>query len=295
MIGVVPTTSKSFEVEGDFESKDLKEGKLYYDKSDGRLYFYSTTETRSNPNTGYFPVWDGKKKYKSKFSNEKYFEKDALKLDLQTLSNSVNGTVAQDILYRQRRCTNDEILAPSLSDGDNMFTQCIKGVINKLQVTMVDLIDMGTPKLSEKIITSYYSALTKITFMRMDKWFIWLDQILHIGYEMEVFKDDKKLLSYSYPEDIFDTGIVKYSKIIETNDDSFKKIVKILMIMENITKDSLRSDNVDDYTINNMMTTLSGNKPLSSQLFSRFIRMAKLTYIIRMLDKDKNILFEFKE
>lgn len=295
MIGVVPTTNKSFEVEGDFESKDLKEGKLYYDKLDGRLYFYSTTETRSNPNTGYFPVWDGKKKYKSKFSNEKYFEKDALKLDLQTLSNSVNGTVAQDILYRQRRCTNDEILTPSLSDGDNMFTQCIKGVINKLQVTMVDLIDMGTPKLSEKIITSYYSALTKITFMRMDKWFIWLDQILHIGYEMEVFKDDKKLLYYSYPENVFDTGIVKYDKIIETNDDSFKKIVKILMIMENITKDSLRSDNVDDYTINNMMTTLSGNKPLSSQLFSRFIRMAKLTYTIRMLDKDKNVLFEFKE
>lgn len=295
MIGVVPTTSKSFEVIGDLNSKDLIEGKLYYDQSDNRLYYYSTVETRSNPNTGYFPVWDGKNKYKSKFSNEKYFDKDALKFDLKTLSDTVDATTAQDILYRQRRCTNDEMLAPVLSDGDNMFTQCIKGVINELKITMVDLIDMGTPKLSEKIITSCYSALTKITFMRMDKWFIWLDQILHIGYELEVFRDDKKLLSYTYPENVFDTGIVKYNKVIDTDDDPFKKIVKIIMIMENITKDNLRSDDVDDYTINNMMTTLSGNKSLSSQLFSRFIRMAKLSYTIRMLDKDKKVLFEFKE
>lgn len=294
MIGIVPTTTASFEVFGDFNSNDLKEGKLYYDPSDGRLYFYSTTETRSNPNTGYFPVWNGKTKYKTQFSNKKYFEKDAIKMDIQSMSNSVNKQIADDILYRQRRSVNDEILSPQLSDGDNMFTQCIKGVINAKKITMVDLIDMGHPKVDQKIITSYYSALTKITFMRIDKFFIWLDCILHVGYELEVFNGDRKLLSYSYPKEEFDTGIVKYDQIIKTKDDSFKKIVKIIMIMENITKDSLRSDSVDDYTINNMITTLSGDKPLSAQLFSRFIRMANLSYTIKMMDKDQ-IIFEYKE
>lgn len=293
MIGIVPTTTASFEVFGDFNSSELKEGKLYYDPKDGRLYFYSLNETRSNPATGYFPVWNGKNKFITQFSNKKYFEKDAIKMDIQTLSNNVSKQVAEDILYRQRRSVNDEILNPQLSDGDNMFTQCIKGVINAKKITMVDLIDMGS-KIDQKIITSYYSALTKITFMRIDKFFIWIDSILHVGYELEVCKDDKKLISYSYPSNIFDTGIVKYNQIVNTKDDSFKKIVKIIMVMENITKDSLRSDSVDDYTINNMMTTLSGNKPLSAQLFSRFIRMANLSYTIKMIDNDK-VIFEYKE
>ena len=36
--------------------------------------------------------------------------------------------------------------------------------------------------------------------------------------------------------------------------------------MENLTKEKLKSEEVDDYTINNMMTTISGNKSLSAQL-----------------------------
>lgn len=294
MIGVVPTSTKSFEVFGDFNSKNLVETKLYYDPKDQRLYFYSLTETRSNPNTGYFPVWNGNTIFSSKFSNKKYFDKDAIKMDIASLSNNVNEKIAKNIVYQQRKSDNSDILDPQLSDGDNAFTQCIKSVISKLNITMVDLIDMGYPKLDQKIITSYYLALTKITLMRTDKWFIWLDNILHMGFIVKVFKSDKLLISYTYPKNVFNTGIVKYDNIINTKDDPFKKIIKIIMIMENLTKEKLKSEEVDDYTINNMMTTISGNKSLSAQLFSRFIRMAKLSYTIEMYDKDK-MIFEYRE
>lgn len=130
--------------------------------------------------------------------------------------------------------------------------------------------------------------------MRLDKWNIWINVILHVNYVIEVTKGTKKLLSYEFPKDRFDTGIVKYDNIVSSDDDPFKKIIKILMIMENINKNSLRSDDVDDYTINNMITTLNGKKSLSAQLFSRFIRMAELSYTIRIYDKDQ-LIFEYHE
>ena len=59
MVGIIPSSNKTFEIYGDFNSSNLVEGKLYYHPSDKRLYFYSLKEKRSNPNTGFFPVWDG--------------------------------------------------------------------------------------------------------------------------------------------------------------------------------------------------------------------------------------------
>lgn len=294
MIAIIPSSNRTFEVYGDFESKNLIEGKLYYDKSDNRVYYYSTIENRSNPKTGYFPVWDGKNTYVSSFSNIKYFDKDATKLDISTMCSTINKDVADQVIYMQRRSDNNEILRPELCDGDNMFTQCIKGIINAKELTMIDLVDMSSPRLQEKVIENYYNALVKITFMRLDKWNIWINVILHVNYIIDIFKNDKKLLSYNYRKNEFDTGIVKYDNIISTNDDSFKKIIKILMIMENINKNSLKSEDVDDYTINNMMTTMNSNKPLSAQIFSRFIRMAGLSYNIRIYDNDK-IIFEYNE
>lgn len=294
MIGIIPSSNKTFEVFGDFKSNDLVEGKLYYHPDTKKLYFYSKIETRSNPKTGYFPVWDGNSIYSSSFSKDKYFDKDVIKVDIDSLCSTINKDVADNILYNQRRSDNNEVLRPQLSDGDNMFTQCVKGIINMKDLTMIDLVDMSAPKLTEKVIENYYSALTKITFMRLDKWNIWINVILHVKYTIEVSKGDKKLLTYEYPKDKFNTGIVKYDNIIASEDDPFKKIIKILMVMENINKDSLRSQEVDDYTINNMLTTLNGKKSLSAQLFSRFIRMASLSYIIKIYDKDK-IIFEYKE
>lgn len=294
MVGIIPSSNKTFEIFGDFSSKDLVEGKLYYHPKTKKLYYYSKSETRSNPKTGYFPVWDGKLIYSSNHSKDKYFDKDAVQTDLESMCSSINKEVAEEVLYKQRRSDNNEILRPQLSDGDNMFTQCIKGVINHKELTMVDLVDMSSPKLDQKVIENYYSALTKITFMRLDKWNIWINVILHVNYVIEVNKGTKKLLSYEFPKDKFDTGIVKYDNIVSSDDDPFKKIIKILMIMENINKNSLRSDDVDDYTINNMITTLNGKKSLSAQLFSRFIRMAELSYTIRIYDKDQ-LIFEYHE
>lgn len=294
MIGIIPSNNKTFEIYGDFNSDNLIEGKLYYHPKTGRLFLYSKTETRANPNTGYFPVWDGSQTYISNFAIEKYLDTDATKIDIATMCASINKDVADQILYKQRRSENNQILKPQLSDGDNMFTQCIKGVINAKEITMIDLIDMAAPKLSEKIVENYYAALVRITFMRLDKWNIWTDDILHINYVIEVKKEDKKLLTYRYPKNEFDTGVVKYDAIINSDDDPFKKIIKIVMIMENITKNNLKSDDVDDYTINNMMTTLNGKKSLSAQLFSRFIRMANLSYTITIYDGDKQI-FEYYE
>lgn len=294
MIGIIPSSNKTFEIYGDFKEKDRVEGKLYYDPNTKKLYFYSLVETRSNPRTGYFPVWDGKNVYSSSFSKDKYFDKDAVRIDINSMCSTISKEVADEVLYKQRRSDNDEILKPQLSDGDNMFTQCIKGVINAKELTMVDLVDMSSPKLQQKVIENYYSALTKITFMRLDKWNIWINVILHVSYSIEVNKGSKRLLTYQYPGDTFDTGIVKYDNIVASEDDPFKKIIKILMVMENINKNSLRSEEVDDYTINNMLTTLNGKKALSAQLFSRFIRMANLSYTIKIYDNDTQI-FEYKE
>jgi len=294
MIGIIPSNNKTFEVHGSFNTDNPIEGKLYYHPETERLYFYSKKENRANPRTGYFPVWDGKNTYTSNFAIEKYFNKDVTKTDIASMCSRISKDVAKEVLYKQRRSENNEILKPQLADGDNMFTQCIKGVINVKQITMVDLIDMASPLLSPKAIENYYAALIRITFMRLDKWNIWVDDILHLSYKVEVYRDGKKLLTYQYPKNEFDTGIVKYDSIINTQDDPFKKIIKILMIMENITKNSLRSDEIDDYTINNMMTTLNGKKSLSAQLFSRFIRMAKLSYTVTIYDNGKEI-FEYQE
>jgi hypothetical protein len=293
MIGIIPSNNKTFEVCGDFNTDNPIEGKLYYEPNTERLFFYSKIENRANPRTGYFPVWNGTETFISNFAITKYFS-DVTKIDIDTMCASINKDVANEVLYKQRRSENNEILKPQLSDGDNMFTQCIKGVINAKEITMIDLVDMTSPKLSQKMVENYYAALVRITFMRLDKWNIWTDVILHINYVITVKNGDRKLVTYHHPKNEFDTGIVKYDSIINTNDDPFKKIVKILMVMENITKNSLKSDEVDDYTINNMMTTLNGKKALSAQIFSRFIRMADLSYTITIYDGEKEI-FEYYE
>jgi len=292
LIGVIPSTNKTYEVEGYFDSDNLVEGKLYI-SPDNRLYVYSLTETRSSPKYSYFPIWDGSKKYTTPFSNTKYLA-DVTLTDVTLMCSKIDKQIADSVLYQQRRCDNDDILEPLFTDGDNMFTQCVKGVLNAKKYTLIDLVDMSTPKLSEKAIWNYYTALTKISFMRLDKWNIWVDNILHVNYNVIVTKDSRKLLSFHYPKNTFDTGIVKYDNIIDTKDDPFKKIIKILMVMENINKNDLRSKEIDDYTINNMLTILNSSRSLSAQLFSRFIRMAGLSYEVNVFEKD-NLIFEYKE
>lgn len=295
MIGVIPAASKTYEVFGDLNCDNPIEGKIYYDNKTNRLYYYSKTEKRSNPRTGYFPIWDGASTYTSQFSNEKFFDKDVKLLSVDAISNTLNKDIAKDIRYRQRRALNDEILKPQIQDDDNSFTQCVKGLISKMDITIVDLIDMASPTLNEKQVNSYYSALNKIAFMRLEKWQVWMGIIFKLKYDIIVYKKNKKILTYKFPEDKFETGIVNYNNIINKKDDCLKKCVKILMVMENITKASMKSDSVDDYTINNMMTTLNSDKPLSAQLFSRFIRMTHLEYRIKIYNQDGKMIFQYKE
>lgn len=295
MIGMIPSASSTYEVIGDFTSSDLIEGKVYYHPETKRLYFYSTTKKRSNPDTGYFPIWNGKDIFESKFSNEKYFDKDVVKPSIKKFSDNINKNVAEDVLYRQRLLENSKKLNPMINDEDNMFTQLVKGAINKLDITMVDLLDAAKGKMDQKMIENYYSSLVKVTMMRLDKFHVWMDVLLKLHYDITVYNDEKQLLKYSWPKDKFNTGIVKYTNIMRPNDDPYKKIVKILMVMENISKTSLRGDEVDDYTINNMMTTLNGNKPLSAQIFCRFIRMAKLSFDIELFDNEGKKIFEYRE
>lgn len=295
MIGIIPSISQTFEVYDDFNAKSPVAGKLYVDPRDGRVYMYSTTETRASPATGYFPVWDGSKCYISQFANSKYLDKDVIRTGIDDMSSKIDKSTADQVLYLQRRSDNAELLKPQITDGDNMFTQCIKGVICAMDLTMVDLVDMSSPKLSEKAIENYYSALTKITFMRLDKWNVWVNVILHIRYTVRVYRGDTQLVSFEYPHNKFTPDTERYQKIIKSSDDPLKKIIKILMDMENITKSTLKGDDIDDYTINNMLTTLSGTKPLSAQLFSRFIRMASLTYSVDIFDNTEKLIFKYKE
>jgi hypothetical protein len=142
----------------------------------------------------------------------------------------------------------------------------------------------------ENIMKNYLSALTKISFMRMARWEIWMACIFHFHYTITVRSHIKNLLVYKWPENEFDC---KYDHLYHKSDDQLKKIVKILIALEDITKSSLRSPEVDDYTVNNLYTILSSNKPLSAQLFSRFIRIAKLGYNIDVYDKNDRLVLSY--
>lgn len=295
MIGIVPSSYNTYEVYGDFDSNDLVEGKLYYNQSDKRLYYYSKTLTRSNPQTGYFPIWNGSKIYESKNSNCKYFDKDAVTPDVNNLGKMINGDAAKTILYRQRLSDNIKQLKPQIVDEDNMFTQIVKGIICEMDITKVDLLELSGGVISDRIIESYYSSLMKVTMMRMDKFHLWMGSILKCHYTISVYRNKKNLLKYEWPKDNFDTGIVKFDTITSTADDPLKKIIKIIMIMNNIEKTTLKSDDVDDYTINNMMTIIHSNKSLSAQIFCRFMRMAKLSFVINVYDINNKHIFTYSE
>lgn len=294
MIGIIPSKTKTFEVMGDFTSVNPKEGKLYYDQTDGRLYIYSTTQTRSNPDNGFFPIWNGKIKYISNFSVEKYVDKDVVKLDLGAMSQTINKDVANKVIYERKRADSTDLLKPTISDEDNAFTQCIKGTICAKNVTMVDLVDMCTANFNSHVIENYYQALNKISFMRLDKWYIWVDKILHINYYVEITKDGKPVIGYYYPKNRFQYTTPNMRSILMSEDDPFKKMIKMVMLKENIDKSDLKNDEVDDYTINNMMTTLNTKKALSAHLFSRFIQLSNLSYSIKIYDMNK-LVFEYRE
>ena len=295
MIGILPSHDKTFEVIDNIKIDNPIEGKLYYNENDKRLYYYSTTITRPGPETGYLPIWNGNKTYTNENVKYKTLD-DVIGLSLKDMSNNISKDIAEDIIYRRRLVDNASTLSPVIDDNDNVFTQCIKSIICSMNITMVDLADMCYPKLNENMLKNYYSSLTKISFMRLDKWYIWINVILHLSYDVIIFKKKKEILRYSYPVNRFKfDDMNKYKDIIKSKDDSFKKIIKILMVKESIDKNNLKEDSPDDYMVNNLMTTLYDDKKnISGQLFSRFMNMTNLHYHINLYDRYKKPVFSFK-
>ena len=130
MLGTIPSLSRTYEVMGKLDSNNLIVGKIYYDDTDGRLYMYSPDDTRSNPNNGYFPIWNGKTKIITKFSNEKYL-KEVTPESITKLSASINAEVAKKIRYQSRRIDNDEVL----KHLQKLATEKLKPVSAKLDIS----------------------------------------------------------------------------------------------------------------------------------------------------------------
>lgn len=294
MIGIIPGSTKTYEIMGDFNSAEKEEGKLYFDPKDNRLYMFSEIETRSSPRSGYFPIWNGKQKFVSKFSNMKYFDDSIPKVGIDELCNSLDNETADRVRRNQRRTDHQDLLKPEIFNEDNFFTQIIKGTISAMNVSIFDLIEEASPKLNATIVESMYNSLSKITLMRLDKWLIWMNSILHKSFVFTIVSKGKVILEYTYPQNEFSVNDDRVKSILESKDDFLKKIIKIVMITEEVNKNDLRSETTDEYTINNLMTSLNGSKPLSAQLFSRFMRMAHFSYTIDVMDNG-DCIFEFKD
>lgn len=277
MIGIVPSIKTNYEVMGLVGDSDPIEGKLY--AKDDRLYFYTTKTKRSNPSTGFFPIWDGKETYITSSSNEKYLDKDIKLIELDKMSKTVDEELANDIKYHLRHAEDEVLLDPSISPEDNMFTQTIKGIITNKKITMTKLVDGCLGILPDDIVKSYYNSLNKITFMRLAKWRIWVDSILHVSYVIIITKGDECILKCKCPD--------------VSNEDPFKKCIRTLIAQGDINKNDMRGT-TDDYTINNLFTNLNSDKPISAQLFSRFINLSGLNYEIEFFDNDE-MIFNYKE
>ena len=182
----------------------------------------------------------------------------------------------------------------SITNDDNLFTKCIKGTILNLKLSFDDLIEMSYPKLNEKMLNIYYSSLNKTAFMRLNKWHVWVTTILRVGYRITVFdRENSVLVSYEFPSGII-AGVNE--KLIKSTNcsDPLKQIVKILILLLNISKEQFKTDAVDEYTINNLFTVIGNNKPMSGQIFSRFIILSDLMYQIEVI-KDGEVIYSFKE
>lgn len=288
MLGVIPGINKTYVIEDYFCDNPI-EGKLYIDPVDDRVYMYSTKEHRSNPSTGFFPLWNGKDKIISRFSNNRS-SKELIKIDLSLLSKSITKDTADIIRSKIINVDDKSCLEPQILNEDNIFTQCIKGVIINQKLSLTDITNI-TDKFDEKTIQIFYTSLIKITFMRLEKWYAWVNDILKLTYDVTIYKDDKEVLKYHHPSGEFE---LTDDPLIYSIDDGFKKIIKILINKFQINKDVMRNEDTDEYTINNMWAIILRPKKLSGQIFSRFIKLAGLSCRIDM-KKDEEIIFTYKE
>jgi len=277
-IGIFPSENKTFEVEGKI-CTNMVEGKLYYDENN-QLFIYSTKYDRSCPDLGFFPIYNGKRKIITKFSIRKYYPNDIITVSLDDMSNAITKEKADEIIYNRKVSEMNYLLKPEIYETDNLFTQCIKSIINLMNINMIDLYNMNT-SIPENIINNCYDSLLKIAFMRNHRWKIWINDIFKLNYIIKIYNNNEIILQHKYPDVIFG------------NKDLFKYIIKSLIEKLNINKLDLHCNELDDYTINNMFSALKG-KQLSAQIFSRFMLLMNLSYEIEFY-KNKELIFIYKQ
>ena len=293
MIGIIPGSSKTFVVDGVFCENPV-EGNIYVEPSSRRLFMFSREFKRSCPENGFFPIWTGEGKIITQFSNSK-FESDVISLNLDSLSSSLTPEVAEQVVAEQKKHNSSNALEPVITNDDNLFTNCIKGIILERKLSLADLVEMASPAINEKTIAIFYSSLIKTAFMRLDKWYTWVTSILHLSYKITVFDSDESIIvKYSFPEDTFEVKEESLLQKVSDSDDSLKKIVKIIIALKGISKESFKDETTDEYTINNMFTIINSSKRMSGQIFSRFINFSGLSYEIQMFS-DGDLVYSFKE
>ena len=292
MIGLVKGIERVYSVNGYF-CDGMKEGEIYVDPSSKRLFMYSTKLKRSSVENSFFPIWDGKNKIITKFSNNKTVD-DIISMDIGEMSRRVDKVLSDKIISEQKKCNNSDPLNPVIGKNDNLFTKCIKGVLIQEGYSLPDLVEMSYPKLDEKGIMVYYSSLVKTAFMRLDKWNVWLLNILHLGYKITVLDEDQnEIIAYEFPLNEFS---VVDEDVLEKCpcSDPLKRIVKVIIYLKNITKDQFKEESIDEYTVNNLFTVISSDKKMSGQIFSRFLAFANMSYRVDII-RDGEVIYSLSE
>lgn len=292
MLGIVKGIGQIYSV-NDYFCDNPNEGDIYVDPETKRLFIYLKNDIHPSIKYSFFPVWNGKEKFVFKSSNYKTID-DVICMDINQMSQKINKELAEKIIAEQKKCNNSIPLNPVIGKNDNLFTKCIKGILIQEGYSLPDLVEMSYPKLDEKAIMVYYSSLVKTAFMRLNKWNVWLLNILHLGYKLTVLDENQtEIIAYEFPLNEFSVIDEDILDQFPCN-DPLKRIVKILIYLKDITKEQFKEDDIDEYTINNLFTVINSDKIMSGQIFSRFILFANLSYRIDILSGDE-IIYSLSE
>ena len=301
MESIVICKNNTFPVEGTF-SDHMEVGKLYVDPKSKRIYCFDPINQIVGDKSKYFPIYNGKQFFDSIRSYKKY-ESDIVSTNVQNMANSISEQDKVDMEYRSKAVLYGDILEPEISDSDNIYSQCIKGVLQRKKYNLLDLSMMSKPKLSIDEISNLYQSLHKIAFMREKKFMIWIHQILHMEYRVICFDADgvKKLILYDSKDntyefidtkDIYEANKKEYESIQKKSWDPLKKIINMIIQLKNYKKSDFNKKTESSYTINNMMTTIFSDKSVSAQIFSRFMRIINLPFEFVIYD-DHGIVFTY--
>lgn len=299
MESIVVCKNNTYPVEGMF-SNQMEEGKLYIDPKSKRIYCYTTMTQVVGDASHHFPIYDGKHFFDSVRSYKKY-ESDVISTDVTDMASSISEKDREDMEYRSKAVLYGDILEPEISDSDNIYSQCIKGILLHKKYNLLDLSIMSNPKLTVEEISNLYQSLHKIAFMREKKFMIWMNQILHMDYKVNCYdsNSDQLLLTYHSIDKRYefyhknnDGHREEYDEILKKSWDPFKKMINLIIKMKNYKKADFNVNTESAYTINNMMTTIFGDKSVSAQIFSRFMRIINLPFDIVIYDKD-DIVFTY--